>query len=226
MIDIHTHVLPGIDDGSKNTQMTLEMIKQLEQIGIKHVIATPHYKNSYNTSYESVVKMVADLNQTLIKHSIDVTIYPGQEIMYTRNLLDNLEKGFIGSLNNSKYILVETDFSYFDKQIIDDLYELKIKGFIPIIAHPERYTYMEDDILEKFQEVGCLFQLNIGSITASYGRKTLKQAKKFLKLNIYNFLGTDIHNDSNKIDFNKALKIANNKCPNFIDRSNEIIYNK
>ncbi|MGL5575076.1 MAG: tyrosine-protein phosphatase, partial [Sarcina sp.] len=133
------------------------------------------------------------------KNDINIEFFCGQEVYFTLSILDDLKKGFIGTINDSRYMLIEfnsREFDYSLSEIMDIFYELKIKGIVPVIAHPERYKSFQkkNDMINEFIDVGCLFQLNVGSIEGHFGGEAKKLAKVFLKNDIYSFIGSDAHN--------------------------------
>lgn len=234
MIDIHSHIIPGIDDGAKSIEMTMKMLKAAERDGTKKIIATPHYCIGYGeASIEEVKVKVKNLNDKAKAENIDIEIYSGQEVYFSENMLDNYEKGIIGTLNESRYMLIEFPMRKFDSNIFDVIYELQVKGITPIIAHPERYLpIIEEPILiNKFIEEGYLFQLNSGSIEGKFGKKVKKTAELFLKNGIYNFIGSDAHNETKRpVGLSEALKIisqlTDKKEDFFISNSEKILSNE
>lgn len=199
MIDIHSHIIPGIDDGSKSMEMTLEMLRMAEKSGITEVIATPHYLLEYGEAkINEVREYVKNINEVLKEEQIKIKVYSGQEVYFTENIVNDYVQGNIGTLNDSRYMLIEFDLRRLEDNIIDYLYELQVKGITPIIAHVERYRSVikNPEIINKFIREGYLFQLNAGSIEGKFGSEVQKTAKLFLKNNIYSFIGSDAHNTS------------------------------
>ncbi|MDO5517456.1 MAG: capsular biosynthesis protein [Clostridium sp.] len=211
MIDIHSHILPGIDDGSKDMEMTIEMIRTAEACGTNEIIATPHYLLEYGEArIDEVRKDVDNLNSLLVENGINVKVYSGQEVYFTENIVNDYSQGNIGTLNHSRYMLIEFDMRNYDENIFDYLYELQVKGIVPIIAHPERYRWLikNPELINKFITEGYLFQLNSGSIKGLFGADVKKTAQMFLKNNIYSFIGSDAHNTARRnTDMTEALHI-------------------
>lgn len=221
MIDIHSHIIPCIDDGSKDIDMTLEMLTIASKSGTKKIIATPHYFKGYWTpQYKEVLVEVEKLNELVKKNSIDIEIYPAQEVYFHDNMVEEFVQGNIGTINNSKYMLIEFPMDSFDKNIFDVLYELQIRGIIPIIAHPERYKPFINNPTEinKFIEEGYLFQLNGSSITGLFGKDVKKTAETFLTNGIYSFIGSDAHTTGKRNTYlNDALDSINSLKPGVVD---------
>ena len=210
MIDIHSHIIPGIDDGSRNMEMTLEMLRNAEKDGTKEIIATPHYLLEYGESTINDIKiLVEEINSIVNKEGINIKIYSGQEVYFTENIIENYIKGNIGTLNDSRYMLIEFPTQKFDKNIFDILYELQIRDIVIVIAHPERYKpfIQKPALINDFIGEGYLFQMNAGSLEGKFGEKAKKIANLFLANNIYNFVGSDAHNIKNR---NTGLKKAMN----------------
>lgn len=232
MIDIHSHIIPGVDDGSTSMEMTLEMIRTAENCGIKQIFATPHYLLEYGEAkIDEVEKYVKEINTMLQEENIGVKVYSGQEVYFTENIVNDFVNGNIGTLNDSRYMLIEFDMRKFDSTIFDYLYELQVKGITPIIAHIERYKYITQnpELINKFIGEGYLFQLNSGSIEGKFGTNVQKTAKLFLKNGIYNFIGSDAHNTSSSrgMDIKGALSlIDSNNLKKFEYSSQLLIDNK
>ncbi|QAT40498.1 CpsB/CapC family capsule biosynthesis tyrosine phosphatase [Clostridium sp. JN-9] len=225
MLDIHSHIIPNIDDGSKNIDMSMEMIKIAADDGIDNIIATPHYcTGCYEKNYEYIEGYVEYLNKLAKEHELNIKILPGQEIFIDNYTLDYLKQGIIGSLNESKYMLVEFNMAEFDESIMDILYELRIIGIEPIIAHPERYIYIVENplFINKFVEEQYHFQINSGSITGLFGKKVEKTAEILIQHGICSFVASDAHSNNRRVPkISEALNIVNQKN----NASYEIILN-
>lgn len=201
MIDIHSHIIPAIDDGSKNVEMTLEMLRNAERDGTKEIVATPHYLLEYGESTIADVKVfVEEINSIIKSEGIHLKIYSGQEVYYTENIIQYYMEGKIGTINDSRYMLIELPMFELNKNIIDVLYELQIRNIVPIIAHPERYKVLIEDPshINRLISEGYLFQMNAGSLEGKFGADVKKTAEIFLTNRIYNFIGSDAHNIENR----------------------------
>jgi protein-tyrosine phosphatase len=213
MIDIHSHIIPGIDDGAQNIDVTLSMLKNAEEDGTKKIIATPHYCMGYGeATIEEVKVLVKDLNDKVKEENIDIEIYSGQEVYFSENIINDYKRGIIGTLNDSRYMLIEFPMYKFNSNIFDVIYELQIMGIIPIIAHPERYSYIIDDpsSVNKFIDEGYLFQVNAGSIEGKFGKRVKRTAELLITNKIYSFIGSDAHNEKNRpTGLKEALKLTN-----------------
>lgn len=197
MTDVHSHILFGIDDGSRTISESVELLKKLKSVGFNNVILTPHFilDSTYNSNYESNIKIYNELKERLIDENIDINIYLGNEIFIDKNVPTLLEKNIITSLNGTKYVLVEFPMHNKLLNIEDILYEIRSKGYEVVIAHPERYDAFKEDysIVDTLREDGFLFQSNYSSILGYYGKESIKLLKYMLKRHYIDFLGTDIH---------------------------------
>ncbi|MGL5417356.1 MAG: tyrosine-protein phosphatase [Clostridium sp.] len=213
MVDIHSHILPKIDDGAKFGYETFEMIKLSIKDGVTDIVATPHYCVGYGEeSFKEVKRSVKELRKLLKEENLNIKVHYGQEVYYSTRILEDLTEENIGTINDGKYMLIEFHMRALENEdeIFNNLYELRLKGITPIIAHPERYKYVQRNrsILNRFIEEGCLFQLNVGSILGRHGEETKKCAEILLKNKIYSFIGSDTHDlNLRKPGLKKGLEV-------------------
>lgn len=197
MTDIHSHILFGIDDGSRSIEESMELLKKLKNVGFNHVILTPHYieGSEYNADNSKKRTIFLELKQKIEDENIDIDITLGNEIFINDHIISSIEDGYISPIGDSKYLLVELPFHNKLLNLEDIIYEIKIKGYIPIIAHPERYTYFQEDytLVDTLRKDGFLFQVNYASILGHYGKNAEKLMKYMLKNKYVDYLGTDIH---------------------------------
>lgn len=209
MIDIHCHILPGIDDGAKDIATSIEMLRTAEMDGIEKIIATPHYRTSYFENNFDAVKMeVGKLNEVIKNQKINVEILPGQEIFLDTHTVELYKSGKIKGLNATRYMLFELPFDELPHYTFDVLYELRILGIVPILAHPERYEYIikSPGKINEFIEEKCLFQINSHSINGVFGRAVKKTSELLLKNRICDFIASDAHTVGNRCpEIKKAL---------------------
>lgn len=232
MIDMHSHIINGIDDGSKSIEMTINMLKKAEQSGTTDIIATPHFmRGRFEVEYNEVLKKVEELKGISRENNIDINIYAGQEVYYSRNLLEYYNDKIIGTINNSKHMLIELPMLEFNiEEVINTIYELQIRGITPIIAHPERYKpfIKKPSMINALIKEGMLFQLNAGSIAGDFGKDVKKTATKYLEYNIYSVIGSDAHRDRGRdTDMGEALNILEeDKKEEFVNNGRVILENK
>lgn len=203
MIDMHNHILYGIDDGCKTIEESIETIKNMKKIGFNTIVLTPHYieDSSFKANNNLKLQRLEILKEELLKNNIDVNLFLGNEIFINESINELIINKEIRSINNTRYILIELPFNNQILNLDDYLYELKLKGYKIIIAHPERYTYFKDNYEEarKLYDSGVLFQVNYGSIIGQYGSSSLKLVKKLLKDDMVDFISTDIHKPSSSL---------------------------
>lgn len=202
MVDLHSHIIWDIDDGSKSREMTLSMLKTAEANGTRKIVATPHfYRGVWEVPFNEVKKRIEDVKSLAKENNIGIEIYSGQEVYYSENILEYYNEGFISTINNSRYMLIELPIKEFNIwEVLDNIYELQLEGIVPVLAHPERYMpFIKNPILiNKFIKEGFLFQLNAGSMVGSFGKSVKKTAEIFLKNKIYSFIGSDAHRDEKR----------------------------
>lgn len=232
MIDMHSHIIYGVDDGSKNKEMTLEMLKLSIGCGVKKIVATPHYmKGRFNVEYCEIKDKINELRQMVSEEKLDIEIYCGQEVYYRENILEYYEEGAIGTINDSRYMLIELPMREFDvNNVIDNLYELTLKGIVPIIAHPERYIpfIKKPSLINDFIKEGYLFQLNAGSIVGDFGKEVKKLALNYLGNGVYYICGSDAHSDGRRNTHisKECLEILSNYKGEFIKNGQLILDDK
>lgn len=204
MKDIHSHILYGIDDGSGSYEKSISLLENMKLQGITDIVCTPHYIVGSNYNYDNKYKRNL-INQLAKKTNIN--LYMGNEIFIDKDIDNYIKKEKISTINNSRYILIE--FPLFNKlnnidDILDDLIK---KKYIPIIAHPERYEYLDINYFNKLILKGCILQGNITSLSKKYGRNVKKRLKELLNNNMIHVMGTDTH--CNIYDINKLIKKLN-----------------
>lgn len=208
IFDIHTHVLQKVDDGAKNLEEAIFIVKDLISQGVKKVLLTPHnIPQKYTSSTEELKSQFELLKEEINKQNLDISIYLGQEIYYTKLTLKKLEEKELLSLNNTNYVLIE--FSYYNEPNIEEiLYEFKLKNYKIILAHIERYRYLQD--IQKIIHLklsGLLIQVNSSTICDKKKRKFIF---KLIKNNLIDFIASDVHY-FRKASLNEAYKIIEKK---------------
>ena len=200
MIDCHSHIVCGVDDGSENAEQSMKILKEAEKAGFDRIILTPHYMDDYYVVPKSeIAKKIDTLQQLCDNLKINIKLYQGNEIYISNNKYEFLKEGKASSLNNSRYVLFETPMNIEPQNLIEVIYKLKEMKKVPVLAHPERYSFIQKDsnkILE-YAEMGVLFQSNYGSLIGQYGVNSKKTVKILLKNDIISFLGSDVHKEEN-----------------------------
>lgn len=212
-IDIHSHLLPGVDDGAKNLDHSIELIATLRSYGVKNFITTPHvlgdvYPNSSDTIREKLAEVRTELTARGLE---DVQISAAAEYMLDEQFSKRLEKDDILTLKDN-FILVEMSYFSAPMNLYEILFEIQLKGYKPILAHPERYNFYHNEFENyyKLKTAGCLFQLNFLSLTEQYGKHVHNISQKLLKLGLYDFIGTDTHH-SKHLELLKTLATEKHK---------------
>lgn len=198
MIDFHTHILPNIDDGSKSVEETFNLVKEAELAGFDKIISTSHYMEEY---YEVENKereiWINAINEKLAAQNSNIHIFMGNEIYITENIIKLLEDGKASTINNSNYVLFEMPLNAKPMNLYDVLFEMLRFKLVPILAHPERYIFVQKDpeMIYDLIEKGVLMQCNYGSIIGQYGKRAKIIMNKLLKNDMVHFLGTDVHKE-------------------------------
>lgn len=196
IIDIHCHILPGIDDGARDAVESLEMARIAVRDEIVAVVTTPHHlPRSGLTAVEEAGKRVKDLQERLLWAEIDLRLHPGQEIAIQPDLPQLLQKGEAVPLNGTRYVLVEPPFISYPPYIDDLLFQVQLQGKVPILAHPERCAGIQRDpsILHRLVERGVLAQMNTGSLLGHYGNDAKEAAEVLLGRDLIHILASDAH---------------------------------
>ncbi len=202
IVDIHCHILSGVDDGSKSMEQSKAMLDIAWKQGIHTIIATPHHMpETKNASPETIAGKVARLQEYVNEQHYDMKILTGNEIYYYGEVTDKLDAGEVCTLAESDYVLVE--FSPMDdaRYIRNSLSQLQNMGYNPIVAHVERYMSLCKAPFDKIQELrdmGILIQVNAASVTGGFGRLTKVLVEKLLKKRLVDFIGTDAHSDGGR----------------------------
>lgn len=205
LVDIHCHTLSRIDDGAENSTMMKKMIDTAFADGIRKICFTPHFKTyefknekdiiSYNNLIEQIFQIA---NEYKNQNYPDMQLYLGNEIMYHNDFFDSLQSKHCRSLNNGRYVLVEFQPSVTAYDLKNSVSRILRKGYIPLIAHIERYSGLisDYDLLLDLKNLGALFQVNAQSITKIKFGKTSSFLKKVFKQNLVDVIATDAHDDS------------------------------
>ena len=199
MIDFHTHILPKVDDGSENIEMSLRMIEASHEEGVDYICSTPHFIKSEleinKKDYDEALKILRQSCPYL-----QPIILSGLEIYINPDLPELYREGLIWGLNNTSYILIELPMQQFPIYTEKVFYRLRLDGLIPIIAHPERNLNILNNpkLLLNLVEQGTIVQMNSGSLLGLYGSKIKKFAEELVSKNLVHLLGSDTHNITNR----------------------------
>lgn len=204
-VDMHSHILPGIDDGSPDVATSVRFVKSLTELGFEQLIATPHIlKELYPNTPESIAKAKQNLQTALNQANIITKLGAGAEYMVDQDFtLD----GHLCTLDQ-KHLFIEMSYLSESPRISQTIFDIEIKGYRPVLAHPERYTFYFKDKsrLKRFKEKGCLLQLNLLSVLGYYGKDVKHLAELLLKEKMYDFAGTDLHHDKHLNTLTEAVQ--------------------
>lgn len=212
-VDIHSHILPGIDDGAQKINDSKFLLESIIDFGFSKVITTPHtMKNVWDNTTE-IIKNVHHLVQDeLPELSKKVALNCASEYFLDENLMQLAQQEKLLTLKDN-FILIEMSYLNAPIQLYDFLFELQLKGYQLILAHPERYNYFHSNKKEfaKLKKAGCLFQLNLLATVGYYGKNVAEIADYLLKENLYDFVGSDIHHKNHVASFQNKVIIKNHK---------------
>ncbi len=210
-VDIHNHLLPGIDDGSENLEETTSLVLRMQKLGINQAIATPHtfsgcWENTPNTISEAYKEATSNKENSLFIKGF------ASEYMLDHSLIERIQTEPLLCLKDS-YILVELSYLNAPFDLFELLFELKLKGYQIVFAHPERYNYFHSDFkhFERLKDYELDFQLNLLSLTGYYGPDVLKMSQKLLDADMYSFSGSDMHHSRHANSFEKDSVIYKNQ---------------
>ena len=196
MIDFHTHIIPNIDDGARNIDETISLIKEAKEAGFNEIILTSHYiENYYETNVPERNMWVQAITENLKNTGIEIKIYLANEIYLSDNMMQLLIDGKASTINDTCYVLFEMPLNVEPMNLYNVIYTLQENKIIPVLAHPERYTFVQKDpeLIYDLIQQGVLMQANYASILGYYGKNAQFMVKKFFENNMIHFLGSDVH---------------------------------
>jgi tyrosine-protein phosphatase YwqE len=199
-VDMHSHLLPGLDDGLKEVEQSVNFIRQLNELGYKKLICTPHILSDlYPNTRETILPKRDLVREALAKANIQVEVDAAAEYMIDHEFAQLVSKSKRGDLLtiSNRYILVEMSYLAPSPNFDSVIFELRMMGLTPILAHPERYSYLHRtfDQYSRFKELGCKLQVNMLSLSGGYGPEVKKAAEKLFKKEMVDFIGTDMHHE-------------------------------
>lgn len=208
-IDIHSHLLPGIDDGAKTIAETSKLISAFQEIGISQIITTPHISHYiWNNSSEIITARYQETKLLLDENNSKIPFHAAAEYFMDDWFEGHFKTEKLLTLKDN-YVLVEISYQSAPMHLYKTLFELQVAGYIPVLAHPERYLYYRNDFgeYEKLKKAGCLFQLNLLSTVGYYGERITKIAEELLKKGMYDFTGTDVHHMKHIASLGQKIKV-------------------
>ncbi|MFV7236940.1 tyrosine-protein phosphatase [Flavobacterium sp. ZB4R12] len=208
-IDIHSHLLPGIDDGARTFEDTLRLTRALQGFGISQFITTPHIiQQVWENTPEQIRSKETTTVMELKKQGATVPFKAAAEYLMDDQFVRLFQSHNLLTLKDN-YVLVEMSYINAPIQLYTILFDLQVAGYIPVLAHPERYLFYHYNFNEylKLKAAGCLFQLNLLSVVGYYGAEIAKIAERLLQKGMYNYVGSDVHHDNHIASFEQKVKL-------------------
>lgn len=195
--DMHSHLLPGIDDGSPGIATSLELIKGFEALGYKKIITTPHVLwEIYPNTTETILRKRDEVRNEILKAGINIEFNAAAEYFIDDHFTEQLKNKAPLLTISSNMVLVEFSMVNMPMDLQEVLFEMQMQNYQPVLAHPERYTYLfpRKEFFDQLKDAGCYFQINLLSLSGHYGEDVQRFAEYLLKKNYYDLAGTDLHN--------------------------------
>lgn len=227
MIDIHTHILPGIDDGAEDIYDTLEMAGMAAEIGVTAIVATPHcnlpgiFDNYFGNAYIQIFQTAA---RAIREEGISIKLCPGMEAFGTYDLPQLIVDGKIMPLNQSRYILIEFSFDEDPGFATDLLKRVREVGAKPVVAHAERYEFVQDDpqIVYQWRKKGYVIQVNKGSFLGRFGRSAQETAYRLLRHNLVSVVASDAHSPFRRTPY--LLDAYDELCAEYSKKNCDVLF--
>lgn len=197
LIDLHSHILPGVDDGAQTLEDSLSIARMAVEDGIEVMAATPHFMPGlYDNQSDDIRRRVAQLNQVLAEASIPLTVVTGSDAHIRPDFLSCLQSGLILSLHDTRYVLFEPPHHVLPQRLEDLLFNILVSGFVPILTHPERLKWIEQNysLVQRLAAEGVWMQITAGSLTGRFGKRPQYWAQRMLSEGLVSVLATDAHN--------------------------------
>lgn len=208
-VDIHSHLLFGLDDGAKTIEDSISLLSQLKNIGFSKVITTPHIMEGlYPNNSTTILRRLSEVKEVLKLNNIDISLHAAAEYMMDHFFYEKIKNEQLLTLKDN-WVLVEMSYLSAPVQLYDIIYELQVKGYRPILAHPERYLFYFKNLseYEKLKSSGLYFQLNLLSLVGVYGPEAQKNSEILLLRGMIDFTGSDIHNQFHLNSFEKKINL-------------------
>ena len=214
-VDMHCHVLPGIDDGSESMEESLHMLRDAYKSGISEIIVTPHYKRGRrNAGRDEILRLIEQLQTEMRNTDNLITLYPGNEIFFFEGITEALQSGEVLTLNGTNRVLVEFSPGEQLTYLRNAIDSLLAEEYVPIVAHPERYGCTARSVSDTLflAQMGAELQVNAGSVAGKYGREARKYTMELLKAGAVTYIGSDAHDArKRKIELDGCCKALRRK---------------
>lgn len=208
-VDIHSHLLPGIDDGARTFSDSLRLTKSLQSFGITQIITTPHIiQHVWDNRQEDIESLCKITKTNLETEDINIPFKAAAEYLMDDQFVRLFQSKSLLTLKDN-YVLVEMSYINAPIQLYTILFDLQVAGYTPVLAHPERYLFYQNnfDEYKKLKRAGCLFQLNLLSVVGYYGAQITSTAEKLLAAGLYDYVGSDVHHDNHIAAFSQKVSM-------------------
>ncbi len=226
-VDLHSHLLVGIDDGAASEEEALQMVRCLMQLGYTKAVTTPHVRaDVYPNTDEHIEHSLSRLQKLLQAHGISFRVEAAAEYFFDDHFLALLAAQRLRTFGQEGYVLFELPLHAPALQLHQVVFDMRLAGYKPVLAHPERYPYLVDaslQTMEELREKGVLFQVNLPSILGHYGFMPKQSARRLMQAHMVDFLGTDMHRAANCTDLQQALELR--ECRQLL-QSGKLLNNK
>ncbi len=197
LVDIHAHFIFNVDDGASDSKEALGLLNQARELGIKHLLATPHITDLTNDQISRIIMAhFEQLQEEVERQGMGIRLYLASELFFSGKIYEWLQYPWATFNNNRKYLLFELPLLNLPDKVDDFIFQCRLEGLVPILAHPERYGYLAEDPnkLIKWFHQGCQFQMNAGSILGQFGNTVRETARRYLQADMFQFVASDAHN--------------------------------
>lgn len=205
--DVHCHILPGVDDGFKNAEDSIQALKFLEEKGVRKMKLTPHFMKEFGENTKDTIAPKFEEFKKKVAGQCNIELQLAAEHMLDSGFPEHFKRGFLSLDKDKSLVLCETSYMMCDPKYSSMLYDVMLEGFTPVIAHPERYQYASKQQYERWKEKDYLFQLNLLSLTGAYGGPAMEKSHYMLQHKMYDFVGSDMHRLDNFRKFMPNLKL-------------------
>lgn len=207
-VDVHCHLLPGVDDGFPTLEKSLHALKKMEEHGVTKVVLTPHFMKDYPENERVSIKEKFDFYKAEAAKVCGIELRLGAEYMLDACFLDHFEQGFLTLDRAGKHVLCETSYLMYEPNISQMVYDVMCENMQPIVAHPERYEYAVKDNYYRWKDKSYEFQLNLLSLGGAYGRPAFVRSHFLLNEGMYDYVGSDMHNLDNFRRFLPEIRLS------------------
>lgn len=207
-VDVHCHLLPGVDDGFPTLEKSLHALKKMEEHGVTKMVLTPHFMKDYPENDRDFIKEKFDFYKTEAAKVCGIELRLGAEYMLDACFMDHFEQGFLTLDRAGKHVLCETSYLMYEPNISQMVYDVICSNLQPIVAHPERYEYAVKDNYYRWKDKSYEFQLNLLSLGGAYGRPAFVRSHFLLNEGMYDYVGSDMHNLDNFRRFLPEIRLT------------------